>query len=233
MVTRASSGRRTLVVEDDEATRVLLQRILEVEGFDVHVASDAREARDALSEGPPDVVLLDLHLPDGDGLGLLESLVADHPQVPCIIVSGRDEEASRVLGLRLGADDYVVKPFSSGELLARVESVLRRSNRTNRPQLIRHGDLCIDLGSREVFLAGEAITLTAKEYALLHFLASAPRQVFTREQLLQHVWGSTDDWQDSATVTEHVRRLRRKLDADPSQPPLIETVRGFGYRFTG
>ena len=137
-----------------------------------------------------------------------------------------------MLGLRMGADDYVVKPFSSGELLARVESVLRRSHRTHRPQVIRHGDLCIDLGAREVSLAGEKIALTAKEYALLHFLASAPKQVFTREQLLRQVWGTEAGWQDTATVTEHVRRLRRKLEADGDKP-LIETVRGVGYRFTG
>jgi DNA-binding response OmpR family regulator len=227
----AEAGGRALVIEDDAPTRSLLQRILEVEGFEVRAVDSATDARKELDAAPPDVVLLDLQLPDGDGLTFLEETVAGHPNVACVIVSGRDEEASRVLGLRLGADDYVVKPFSSGELLARVESVLRRTRRAPAPKIIHRGDLVIDLESREVFHAGQTVELTAKEYALLHFLASSPRQVFTREQLLRQVWGS-DGWQDGATVTEHVRRLRRKLEVD-GQPELIETVRGFGYRFTG
>jgi len=227
----AEAGGRALIIEDDAPTRSLLQRILEVEGFEVRAVDSAAAARKEIESAPPDVVLLDLQLPDGDGLTFLEEMVASHPNVACVIVSGRDEEASRVLGLRLGADDYVVKPFSSGELLARVESVLRRTRRTPAPRIIHRGDLVIDLESREVFHAGQTVELTAKEYALLHFLASSPRQVFTRDQLLQHVWGS-DGWQDGATVTEHVRRLRRKLEVD-GQPELIETVRGFGYRFTG
>jgi two-component system phosphate regulon response regulator PhoB len=231
--TEPTAGRRVLIVEDDDSTRMLLHRILQVEGFEVRATATSREARDAVAELCPALVLLDLQLPDGDGLALLEDLRRDRPDLACIVVSGRDEEASRVLGLRLGADDYVVKPFSSGELLARVESVLRRTqHQPERASQIRHGELCIDLASREVRLAGDAVALTAKEYALLLFLASSPRQVFTRSQLLDRVWGSAPDWQDDATVTEHVRRLRRKLEPDPKRP-LIETVRGVGYRFAG
>jgi two-component system, OmpR family, phosphate regulon response regulator PhoB len=233
VATREHSGRWALVVEDDAATRILLHRILEVEGFDVRAVDSAGEARTAVDSAPPDLVLLDLQLSDGDGLAFLELLVQDHPDVPCIIVSASDEEANRVLGLRLGADDYVVKPFSSGELLARVASVLRRSQRPAAPSMVRHGELCIDLISHEVSLAGQMVSFTAKEYALLHFLASSPRQVFTRDQLLRNVWGSDGGWQDTATVTEHVRRLRKKLDVDRDHPSVIETVRGVGYRFTG
>ena len=229
--TYALAGRRVLVVEDDAATRDLLERILQVEGYEVCAVGGVRAAQDALARFDPSLALLDLQLADGDGLGFLEQLRGERPGVGCIVVSGRDEEASRVLGLRLGADDYVVKPFSSGELLARVESVLRRTQRAAEGPVLRRGDLFIDLSSHEVRHAGRPVPLTAKEYDLLHFLASSPRQVFTRAQLLHHVWSSNAAWQDDATVTEHIRRLRRKLGDGGTG--LIETVRGVGYRFAG
>jgi DNA-binding response OmpR family regulator len=229
----ALAGVRVLVVEDDDDVRALLVRMLELEGLEVSAVGTAAEARVAVEEWAPVVALLDLQLPDADGLTLLGELRRARPSMGCIVVSGRAEEASRVLGLRLGADDYVVKPFSSAELVARLASVVRRTHRpAAAPKVLERGHLAIDLDNHEVRVSGEVVALTAKEYSLLVFLASSPRQVFTREQLLEHVWSSSTVWQDTATVTEHVRRLRRKLDIDEVQP-LIETVRGVGYRFTG
>ena len=227
------AGVRVLVVEDDEGIRTLLLRMLELEGLEVTAVGTAAEARVAVEESAPVVALLDLQLPDVDGLTLLEELRRARPSMGCIVVSGRAEEASRVLGLRLGADDYVVKPFSSAELIARIESVVRRTHRpAPTSKVLQRGHLSIDLDTHEVRVGGEVVAMTAKEYALLVFLATSPRQVFTREQLLEQVWSSSTAWQDTATVTEHVRRLRRKLEADGDKP-LIETVRGVGYRFTG
>ena len=227
------AGVRVLVVEDDDDARALLVRMLELDGMSVSSVRTAAEARRSIEQSLPAVALIDLELPGEDGLGLVESLRRSYPAMGCIIVSGRAEEASRVLGLRLGADDYVVKPFSSAELVARIDALVRR---TRAPAVhrrsIERGDLRIDLDTHEVRVRGEAVHLTAREYALLAFLATSPRQVFTREQLLEHVWSSSTAWQDTATVTEHVRRLRRKLDVDGAKP-LIETVRGVGYRFTG
>ncbi|MGH9085250.1 MAG: response regulator transcription factor [Acidimicrobiales bacterium] len=226
-------GVRVLVVEDDESIRTLLLRMLELEGLEVTAVGTAAEARVAVEAWAPVVALLDLQLPDADGLTLLEELRRVRPSMGCIVVSGRAEEANRVLGLRLGADDYIVKPFSSAELIARVESVVRRTRGAETAsKVLDRGHISIDLDNHEVRVGGDVVSLTAKEFALLAFLASSPRQVFTREQLLEHVWSSSTSWQDTATVTEHVRRLRRKLEAD-GDPPLIETVRGVGYRFTG
>jgi len=224
---------RALVVEDDEDIRTLLFRILELEGLAVTAVATGAEASVAVEECEPAVTLLDLQLPDVDGLTLLERLRQARPSMGCIVVSGRSEEASRVLGLRLGADDYVVKPFSSAELIARIGSVLRRTHRpTSGSKVLERGHISIDLDTHEVRVGGEVVSMTAKEYALLVFLATSPRQVFTREQLLEQVWSSSRAWQDTATVTEHVRRLRRKLERNGDKP-LIETVRGVGYRFSG
>ena len=156
--------------------------------------------------------------------------------LPAVFLSGRGLEGDRIAGLRLGADDYVVKPFSAGELSARIESVLRRSRArlapvSSAPSGVSFGELSIDPLSREVTCAGVPVELTAKEFDLLAFLAASPRQVFSRQQLLQQVWSSSREWQDEATVTEHVRRVRRKIEADPDRPRWIRTVRGVGYRF--
>jgi DNA-binding response OmpR family regulator len=156
--------------------------------------------------------------------------------VPVILVSALGEEADRVIGLKMGADDYVVKPFSAAELSARIESVLRRAQMratavpeaTNR---LAFPGLVIELQTRDVTVGGEKVEVTAKEFDLLAFLAGSPRQVFSREQLLRQVWGSSSDWQSDATITEHVRRLRRKVEQDPDNPRWITTVRGVGYRF--
>jgi DNA-binding response OmpR family regulator len=228
-----SSGRQVLVVDDEPMLRNLLSRLLRMEGYDVVEAEDGQAALEIVRANEPDLVLLDVMLPARDGLEVLGDLRRTS-NVPVILVSALGEEADRVLGLKMGADDYVVKPFSAAELSARIESVLRRAElratgaATNRLTL---GELAIDLQTREVTLHGGKVDMTAKEFDLLAFLAGSPRQVFSREQLLRQVWGSSSEWQSDATITEHVRRLRRKIEDDPDQPRWITTVRGVGYRF--
>jgi len=190
------------------------------------------EALTAVAQQAPDLVLLDIVLGTEDGRDVLREL-RQLSDVPVIFLTGRGLESDRIAGLKMGADDYVVKPFSLGELSARVESVLRRGSRpaatpTNRMDF---GDLVINDQTHEVTLNGELLELTAKEYSLLVFLATSPRQVFSREQLLEHVWSSSGEWQNEATVTEHIRWLRHKIESDPEAPKWITTVRGFGYRF--
>lgn len=224
---------RILAVEDDAAVRGLLVRLLQDEGYEVFEADDALGAMEHLGANPPDLVLLDVVLPGVDGLDLLRR-IRSKSDVPIIMLTGRSGEEDRIDGLRSGADDYVLKPFSTGELMARVENVLRRSSQNARgsdPAVLTYDGLKIDPAAREVSVQGAPVSVTAREFDLLAFLAAAPRQVFTREQLLRHVWGSSTEWQDDATVTEHVRRVRRKIEADPDRPRWLLTVRGVGYRF--
>ncbi len=222
-----------LVVDDEPMLRNLLSRLLRMEGYDVIEAADGEAALDLVQERRPDLVLLDVMIPARDGLDVLGDL-RKTSEVPVILVSALGEEADRVLGLKMGADDYVVKPFSAAELSARIESVLRRArHRTAAPVSNRFAfdGLVIDLQTREVTVREEKVDLTAKEFDLLAFLAGSPRQVFSREQLLRQVWESSSDWQSDATITEHVRRLRRKIEVDPDNPRWVTTVRGVGYRF--
>jgi DNA-binding response OmpR family regulator len=221
---------RILAVEDDHQVRHLLVRLLSAEGYEVFEAEDALGAMEQLGAHAPDLVLLDVVLPDISGLELLRR-IRSTSDVPIIMLTGRADEADRIHGLRSGADDYVVKPFSPGELMARVESVLRRSGPSSGATTLTFDGLTIDPVARDVFVQGAPVAVTAREFDLLAFLAAAPRQVFTREQLLRHVWGSSTEWQDGATVTEHVRRVRRKIEADPDTPRWLVTVRGVGYRF--
>lgn len=220
-----------LVVDDDEQVRAVLARALGAEGFAVETVGDGAAARKAIAAQVPDLIVLDLVLPAEDGLDVLADVRRDH-DVPVILLTGRGEEHERVLGLRLGADDYLVKPFSPVELAARIETVLRRSRRAGPPATLDFGELRIDVAAREVWVRGAAVAMTAKEFDLLAFLAASPRQVFAREQLLRHVWESSSKWQDPDTVTEHVRRVRRKIEDDPDRPRWVLTVRGAGYRFT-
>lgn len=219
-----------LVVDDDEDIRALLARTLGADGFHTVLASDAAGAIAAIASRPPDLVVLDLVLGNEDGLDLLGTIRRTN-DMPVILLTGKGAENDRVLGLKLGADDYLVKPFSPAELSARISSVLRRSRPGGPRTILDFGDLHIDIGTREVSVRGEGVTLTAREFDLLAFMAASPRQVFGRDQLLQRVWSSSSDWQDPATVTEHVRRVRRKIEADPDQPRWLTTVRGVGYRF--
>jgi two-component system phosphate regulon response regulator PhoB len=219
-----------LVVDDDEDVRTLLARALGAEGFRVEAVADGAAARRHLAVLDADLVVLDLTLPAEDGLDILTELRAGS-DVPVILLTGRGAEDDRILGLKLGADDYLVKPFSPAELAARISSVLRRTRHDQPGRGLDFDDLHIDTGGREVVVRGDVVTMTAKEFDLLAFLASSPRQVFGREQLLQNVWSSSSEWQDSATVTEHVRRVRRKIEVDPDHPRWVTTVRGVGYRF--
>jgi DNA-binding response OmpR family regulator len=228
-------GRLVLVVDDEPMLRNLLSRLLRMEGYTVIEAEDGQTALELIDSRRPDLVLLDVMLPARDGLDVLGDLRRTS-EVPVILVSALGEEADRVLGLKMGADDYVVKPFSAAELSARIESVLRRAqmHSTLGPEAaarLAFDGLAIDLQTRDVTVGREKAEMTAKEFDLLAFLASSPRQVFSREQLLHHVWGSSSDWQSDATITEHVRRLRRKIEDDPDNPRWVTTVRGVGYRF--
>ena len=224
-----------LLVEDDAEMISLLGRFLQEEGYRLRVVADMASTLRAVSEDQPDLILLDIVLGNEDGRDIFRE-VREICDVPAIFLTGRGLESDRIAGLKMGADDYIVKPFSLGELSARIESVLRRTgssaaDREIATPTMRFGDLSINEHTYEVRLRGDLIELTSKEFALLAFLAGSPRQVFTRQQLLEHVWSSSSEWQNEATVTEHVRRLRAKLETDPDHPRWITTIRGVGYRF--
>jgi DNA-binding response OmpR family regulator len=230
---RAGGRGRLLVVDDDPEVRRVLVRLLADEGYQSTEAASGGDVAAALANGRPDLVLLDVMLGDEDGFDVLAE-IRRRSDVPVIMLTAKIGETDRVLGLRLGADDYVVKPFSGPELAARVVSVLRRYGRptpTGSQPVLEYGELSIDTTSREVRLGGRLVEMTMKEFDLLLFLASSPRQVFSREQLLDHVWGSSSAWQDDGTVTEHIRRVRHKLMGDGPRERWIRTVRGVGYRF--
>lgn len=231
MITTMTPSERILVVDDEPMVREVVVAYLEREGFRVYEASTGAGALQQIARQRPDLVVLDVMLPEVDGFGVLSEL-RKSDDIPVILLTARTEEPDRVLGLELGADDYVVKPFSPRELAARVRSVLRRSTTpTTPPQVLRFEGLVIDEQAREVAVNGEAIEMTPKEFDLIAFLARSPRQVFSRGQLLEHVWDSSADWQDPSTVTVHVRRLRRKIESNPDDPRWITTVWGVGYRF--
>ncbi|MGH4025795.1 MAG: response regulator transcription factor [Pseudonocardiaceae bacterium] len=218
---------------DDEPDLVAMSRAyLERDGFRVVEAVDTKSGLAAMRREPVDLVVLDLGLPDGNGLDLLRTLrsAGSTNQVPIIIVTGRSGETDRVVGLELGADDYLVKPFSQRELAARIRAVLRRVHPDRSAPTICLGMLQIDTAAREARSATGPIPLTPLEYALLAFLADSPGQTFSAEQLLEHVWTSSGQWQVSSTVAEHIYRVRRKLRAHDVTAPRITTVRGFGYR---
>ncbi len=224
---------RLLVVEDDDEMRQLLGQLLVSDGYEVDSASDSTGAISAVARHEPDLVLLDIMLGTDDGRDVLQEL-RRMSEVPVVFLTGRSHEIDKVAGLKMGADDYIVKPFSPAELSARVESVLRRTRRPSKPSpksVATFGRLEINFSAREVAVDGGTVELTPKEFDLLAFLAASPRQVFSRSQLLDHVWSSSAEWQGEATVTEHVRRLRRKIEADPDHPRWITTSRGVGYRF--
>jgi DNA-binding response OmpR family regulator len=223
---------RLMVVDDDPEIRSLLVRLLEAEGYQVRDVSTGQEALALLATRPPDLMILDVMLDSEDGFALLAQIRRTN-DLPIILVTARSQESDRVFGLKLGADDYVVKPFSSAELAARIETVLRRvrGRRGTTSAALFFDELEIDPDAREVRVFGRKIELTAKEFELLLFLARSPRRVFTRGQLLAQVWDSSSEWQDANTVTEHVRRIRRKIEPHPGEPRWIVTVRGAGYRF--
>ncbi|MEO6715314.1 MAG: response regulator transcription factor [Mycobacteriales bacterium] len=218
-----------LVADDDQPTRELVSLCLAQVGYDVVEAADVEAAERAVITHSPALIVLDVSMPGRSGLDLLRTL--DKRTTGVILLSGRAGEQDRILGLQLGADDYVVKPFSVGELVARVQAVLRRTSKgSDEPARMNFGWLVIETERHEVYVKGQRVDLTTKEFDLLVHLASAPGKVFSRRQLLQKVWASSPEWQDSATVTEHMRRLRNKLEA-PGLPNWLWTVRGAGYKF--
>jgi DNA-binding response OmpR family regulator len=222
-----------LVVDDEPMVREVVARYLRLDGLSVHEAADGHAAQAWLDVNTPDLVVLDVMLPGLDGLSLLRSLRANS-SVPVILLTARAEEIDRIVGLELGADDYVVKPFSPRELAVRVRAVLRRSTAAaaqDHTSLLEFDGLCIDARARQVYIDGVLVALTPKEFDLLSMLARSPRQVFSRAQILDLVWASSPDFQDPATVTVHVGRLRQKLERDPEHPRWIVTVRSVGYRF--
>ena len=218
-----------LVVDDEPIVREVVVRYLEREGFRTIEAAEGNAARELLEAQPPDLVVLDLMLPGVDGLELCRWIRA-RSQLPVILLTARGEETDRVVGLELGADDYVTKPFSPRELVARVRSVLRRADAAPRAQRLEFDGLVLDADSRDVTLDGAPLRLTAKEFDLLWLMAGHPRRVFGRDQLMRGVWGY-EAALDTGTVTVHVRRLREKIERDPSRPRRLETVWGVGYRF--
>lgn len=230
-----------LVVDDEPTIREVVRRYLERDGYQVLEAADGPTALKIMEETPPNLLILDLMLPGIDGLAITRHLRdVDSPapltaggEVPIIILTAKSEEHDRIQGFALGADDYVTKPFSPQELVARVKAVLRRTQ-AGSPQAgerpLVFDRLHIDPRSREVLLDNAPLTLTAKEFDLLYFLASRPRQVFSRDQLLDQVWGYAF-FGDPSTVTVHVRRLREKIEPDPANPVFIQTVWGVGYKF--
>ena len=220
-----------LVVEDESVVREVVVKYLRREGYRTLEAGDGDTACTLVEREAPDLVVLDLMLPGTDGLAVCR-WIRSRSEVPVIMLTARGEEADRIVGLELGADDYVTKPFSPRELAARVKSVLRRARQPPSPdaRLVFDG-LELDAATREVLKSGEPLKLTAKEFDLLWFLASHPRHVFSRDQLMDRVWGY-DAAVDTGTVTVHVRRLRAKTEDDPSRPRRLETVWGVGYRFT-
>jgi two-component system response regulator ResD len=219
-----------LVVDDEPTIGEVVSAYLERAGYETRVAADGLEAIAAVAERRPDLIVLDLMLPGLDGLEVMRR-VRDR-STAIILLTAKGEESDRVIGLRLGADDYVVKPFSPAELVARVDAVLRRVDTvaSNQP-VLRFDALEVDPGARQARLAGEPVALTAREFELLLFLAQHAGQAFTREQLMDHVWQYAF-YTDTSTVTVHIRRLRTKLERDPEAPRWIETVWGVGYRFS-
>ena len=222
----------TILVVDDEATiRDVVVRYLQRDGFETLEAADGHRSRQLLEEHSPSLVVLDLMLPDMDGLALCRWIRGRRSTLPVIMLTARGEEAYRIVGLELGADDYVTKPFSPRELAARVRTVLRRSaQEADGPEQIELGRLVLDASAREVRKDGRPLKLTAKEFDLIWFLARHPGKVFSRDQLMSRVWGYAAAF-DTGTVTVHIRRLREKIEDDPSHPRQLETVWGVGYRF--
>jgi DNA-binding response OmpR family regulator len=226
-----STKARLMIVEDDPEMRELLVQHLSLDGHDVEAVGDSAAAITALSRHEPDLLILDIMLGSEDGRDLLREL-RRMSDVPVVFLTGRGHEIDKIAGLKMGADDYIVKPFSPGELSARVESLLRRTRRPTRPSGISDfGGLRINFVAREVEVHGKVVELTPKEFDMLAFLAASPRRAYSRAQLLEHVWSSSAEWQGEATVTEHIRRLRRKTEPNPGSHEWITTVRGVGYRF--
>ena len=231
-----SESNEVLVVDDEASVVEVVSLYLKREGFTVRQAHDGNEALALLQEHDPALVVLDLMLPHVDGLEIMRRIRSEPERdIPVIMLTARSQETDRIYGLELGADDYVTKPFSPAELVARVKAVLRRARPAkgaarNGEEVLQYGDLSIDPVTRLVKIDQSEIELTATEFNLLWFMARHPRQVFSRDQLLENVWGFSD-YVDPSTVTVHIRRLREKIEEDPGNPRWLVTVWGVGYKF--
>jgi phosphate regulon transcriptional regulator PhoB len=225
---------RVIIIEDERDIVELVRYNFRKEGFDVESFSRGRDGLDYLRRNAADLVLLDILLPDEDGFEICKRLRADDrlKSLPVIFLTAKSEEMDRVLGLEIGADDYVVKPFSPRELVARVKAVLRRQERVaEKREVVESGAIRLDTRTQEVVVRGRSVELSALEFKLLYFLASHPRHVFDRDRLLDEVWGR-DRFVTPRTVDVHIRRLREKIEDLPNRPQFLQTVRGSGYRFS-
>jgi len=223
---------RILIVEDEESVLDPLELLLSKEGFTIETARDGREALEKFAKTNPDLILLDLMLPEVSGTEVCRQIRAKS-QVPIIMLTAKDTEVDKVVGLELGADDYVVKPYSKAELVARIKAVLRRNNAdafVNQGGSISAGPVVIDVERHQVSINGENIALPLKEFELLEFLVRNSGRVLTRTQLIDRIWGS-DYFGDTKTLDVHVKRLRAKIEKDPANPVYIQTIRGLGYKF--
>ena len=234
--------RRVLVVDDDDGVRTAVTWALEADGFEVLAVDNGLSAIDTIDSEVLSLVVLDLSLPGLGGLDILRRLRANESRngqrhLPIIVLSGRDSETDRIIGLDLGADDYLVKPCSPGELAARARSVLRRSaeqtGSSSAPFAPTGTGVEVDRSSRSVWVDGRSVELAAKEFDLLAYLVEHPRRACRRSELLAAVWSSDSGWQNESTVTEHVYRLRTKIETDPQNPKWLRTVRAVGYRWEG
>ncbi|MFL5780396.1 MAG: response regulator [Thermoleophilaceae bacterium] len=229
----SSEAPRILLVDDEQSVQTLLTYPLRKEGYEVIPASTGREALARFQEGQFDLVVLDVMLPEVDGFDVCRQLRAKS-SVPIIMLTAKAEELDKVLGLELGADDYITKPFSMREFRSRVKAVLRRANVARNgdaaDEPLVHGDLSIDFAKRQVELRAEPVRLTYVEFEILAALARSPGRVFSRSMLLERLWGDSS-FRDPRTIDVHIRHLREKLELDPANPELIFTVRGVGYHF--
>lgn len=225
------SSIQILIVEDEARIADILKLYLEAEGFRVNHAKTAKEALDFVKKEPPDLMLLDLILPDMDGEDLCTIIKRDH-DIPVIMLTAKSSEEQKVKGLDAGADDYVVKPFSPKELMARIRAILRRTGKKSRRLSFNSGQLIIDLQSHEVLINKKPVTLTDTEFRILYLFASKPSQIFTREEIIRSALGYDFEGYDR-TIDAHIKNIRHKIEIFPKKPGFIKTVYGVGYKFTG
>jgi len=230
----SNSEKTTLLAVDDDADiRTVLKANLGLHGFDVITAADLTAARKIIKSTVPALIILDLTLPDGDGLDFCEEVKAIHPQIPVIMLTARDKLQDKIIGLETGADDYVVKPFETCELLARIRARLRQTPATEPARTICAGDLLVDIGNHQVTLRGEAVPLTPKQFQLLVFLVENRGHLVTRDEIRRTLWKDSPIYSWSRVIDVHIQHLRQKLEDDAAAPKFIVTVLGQGYRFEG
>nr|WP_224746846.1 response regulator transcription factor [Pelovirga terrestris] len=222
-----------MAVDDDADIRTVLKANLGLHGFNVITAADLTAARNIIKSTVPALIILDLTLPDGDGLDYCEEVKAIHPQIPVIMLTARDKLQDKIIGLETGADDYVVKPFETCELLARIRARLRQTPATEPARTICAGDLLVDIGNHQVTLRGESVALTPKQFQLLTFLVENRGRLVTREEIRRTLWKDSPIYSWSRVIDVHIQHLRQKLEDDAAAPKFIVTVLGQGYRFEG